>query len=664
MTGQPTFRDRDPERSALDGLLDAVRAGESRVLVLRGEAGMGKSALLDYLVERASGCRVARAAGAEYEMELAYAGLHQLCAPFLELRERLPDPQREALETAFGFRASPPPDRFVVGLAGLGLLSEVTEEQPLVCAVDDVQWLDETSALALAFVARRLLAESVCLVFAMRETSEVRALAGLPELVVGGLGDDDARALLASALPGRLDERVRDRLVAESRGNPLALLEVPRGMTPAELAGGFGLPDVTPVPNLIEQSFLRQLEPLPAETRRLLLTAAAEPAGDVALLWLAAGRLGLKPDAATPAQGAGLIDLGAFVRFRHPLVRSAVYRSAILSDRQQAHRALAEATDPALDPDRRAWHRAQAAGGPDEEVAGELERSADRARARGGVAAAAAFLARAAELTPDSAHRGERALAAAQAKFESAAPEAAQELLALATTCPLDELQQARLARLRAEIQFARRRGSDAPPTLLEAARQLDALDPLLARETYLEALAAALYAGRLYADSGVRRAAEAARAAPAAAQARRSIDCILDGMATRFTEGPSAGAPPLRLALQAFANESLDGHDAIMRWLWLCPVVQEIAIHELWDDDAWYALSTRSVELAREAGALSTLPVALPHLAGVHLHGGEFGAASALIEEAEAIAAATGNIDLPYAARVLVAWRGDGSEV
>src|SRR2546421_1592579 len=269
MTGPPTFRDRDPERSALDRLLDVVRGGESRVLVVRGEAGVGKSALLDHLAERASGCRVARAVGNEYEMELAYAGLHQLCAPMLELRERLPARQREALETAFGLADNPPPDRFVVGLALLGLLSEVAEKQPLVCVVDDAQWLDETSALALAFVARRLLAESVALVFAVREPSELRELTGLPELTLGGLGDDDARALLDSALPGRLDDRVRDRLVAESRGNPLALLEVPRGLSPSELAGGFGLPDVTPLPNLIEQSFLRRLDPLPADTRRL-----------------------------------------------------------------------------------------------------------------------------------------------------------------------------------------------------------------------------------------------------------------------------------------------------------------------------------------------------------------------------------------------------------
>ena len=519
---------------------------------------MGKSALLDYLAERASGCRVARAVGNEYEMELAYAGVHQLCAPMLDLRERLPDPQREALATAFGLSANPPPDRFVVGLAVLGLLSEAAAEQPLVCVVDDAQWLDKTSTLALAFVARRLLAESVGLVFAVRESSEAPQLGGLPELAVGGLGEDDARALLDLALPGPLDDRVRDRLVAESRGNPLALLEVPRGLSPSELAGGFGLPDVTPLPNLIEQSFLRRLDPLPADTRRLLLTAAAEPVGDAALLWRAAAWLGLEADAATPAQAARLIDFGALVRFRHPIVRSAVYRAATLPDRQQAHRALAEATDPASDPDRRAWHRSQAASGADEDVAGDLERSADRARARGGVAAAAAFLERATELTPDAADRGRRALAAAQAKFESAAPQAAQALLAIAETCPLDELQTARLAHLRAQIAFVFERGSDGPRLLVDAAQQLEALDPALARDAYLQALGATMYAGRVGADSHVLKVAEAARAAPATKQQPRSIDLVLDGLARRCTDGPDAGLPALRLALESVRDEAL----------------------------------------------------------------------------------------------------------
>lgn len=659
MTGQPTFRDRDLERGALDGLLDAVRGGESRVLLLRGDAGVGKSALLDYLAERASGCRVARAVGNEYEMELAYAGVHQLCAPMLELRERLPDPQCEALATAFGLSSNPPPDRFVVGLAVLGLLSEAAADQPLVCVVDDAQWLDKTSALALAFVARRLLAESVGLVFAVRESREAPELGGLPELAVGGLGEDDARALLDSALPGPLDDRVRDRLVAESRGNPLALLEVPRGLSPSELAGGFGLPDVTPLPNLIEQSFLRRLDLLPPDTRRLLLTAAAEPIGDAALLWRAAAWLGLEADAATPAQAAGLIDFGALVRFRHPLVRSAVYRAATLPDRQQAHRALAEVTDPASDPDRRAWHRSQAASGADEDAAGELERSADRARACGGVAAAAAFLERAVELTPDPADRGRRALAAAQAKFESGAPQVAQALLAIAETCPLDELQTARLAHLRAQIAFVFERGSGGPRLLVDAARRLEALDPALARDTYLEALGAAMYAGRVDADSGVLKVAQVARAAPAPKQHPRSIDLVLDGLARRCTDGPDAGVPALRRALESVRDEALDGHTEIMRWLLLTPIVQSMTVFELWDDDAFNALATRAVQLARDTGALALLPLTLVYQAGAHVFGGELAAAEALLLEADAISLATGNPSIIYGWLPLVTWRG-----
>jgi DNA-binding CsgD family transcriptional regulator len=656
-----TLRGRDAECAVLDRLLDSSRSGESGALVVRGEPGIGKTALLEYAIDSAPDLRLLRAAGVQSEIELAFAGLHQLCAPTLDRLDRLPDPQREALRVAFGMSGGDAPDRFIVGLAVLSLLSDAAEEQPLLCAVDDAHWLDDESALALAFVARRLFAESVAMVFVTRERSQ--EFTGLPELVLGGLDADDARALLTSGILGLVDEQVRDRVVAETRGNPLALLELPHGVSAAELAGGFGAPDDLPLTDRIEKSFLRRLDALPPETRRLVLTAAAEPVGDLALLWRAAETLGLGADAAEPAQTAGLIELDGRVRFRHPLVRSAIYRAAAVPDRREAHRALAEATDPEADPDRRAWHRAQAAGGPDEEVASELERSADRARARGGVAAAAAFLERAAELTPDSARRGGRALAAAQAKFGSAAGEPALELLAVAEMCPLDDTQRARLARLRAQVLYARRRGSDAPPLLLDAAKQLDALDPALARETYLEALGAALFAGRLYADSGVREAAEAARAAPAAQQPPRSIDLILDGMATRFTEGPGGGVAPLRQALQAFESEALDGHEETMRWLWLCPVVQEMALHELWDDDAWRAISTRAVRLAREAGALTALPVVLPFLAGVHLHAGEFAAGSALVEEAEAITAATGNAGLMYAALVLVAWRGAEAE-
>ena len=659
----PGLLGRQSECEALDRLIAGVRAGQSRVLVVRGEAGVGKTALLEHLAAQASECRIARAAGVESEMELPFAGLHALCAPMLGRLRRLPAPQRGALGTALGLDAGPPPDRFMVGLAVLSLLAEVAEEQPLLCIVDDAQWLDRVSAQTLAFVARRLLAERVGLVFAVREDGRDHQLGGLPELAVEGIGELDARLLLDATIPGLLDERVRDRILAEASGNPLALLELPRGLTPTALAGGFGLPGSMPLISRIEQGFVRQLEPLPGETRQLLLLAAAEPVGDVMLLRRAAELLGIGADEAAPAEAAGLIDIGARVRFRHPLVRSAAYRAASLPDRRDVHRALAEATDPQLDPDRRAWHRAHAAARLDETVADELERSAGRAQARGGIAAAAAFLARAAELTPDAVRRGRRALAAAQAKFESAAPEAALELLAVAELCPLDELQRARLARLRAEIAFALRRGSDAPPLLLDAAAKLVALDPASARETYLEALGAAMYAGRLYADSGVRQAAEAARAAPAPPTAPRSIDLVLDGMATRFTEGPGAGVPPLRLALQAFSNEPLVSHEAVMRWLLLCPVVQSLTVFELWDDDAFHALANRAVRLARDAGALTMLPVTLTYLSGVHLFGGEFAAAAARLQEADAITAATGNVGLVYGRLLLGAWRGSEAE-
>ena len=654
---EPRLRGRRRECEALDLQLQQARAGQSSVLVLRGEAGVGKTALLEYVLEAASGCRIARAAGVESEMELAFAGLHQLCAPMLDRLERLPGPQGNALEVAFGLAKGDPPDRFLVALAVLSLISEVAEDQPLVCLIDDAQWLDQASAQGLAFAARRLLAERVALLFAIREPSDEQPLRGLPQLAVDGIGDADARQLLASAVRGRLDEQVRDRIVAETRGNPLALLELPRGLTPAELAGGFGLPDAQPLASRIENSFHRRLEALPHDTQRLLLTAAAEPAGDAMLLWRAARRLGIGTEAAAPAEQAGLLEVGAHVRFRHPLVRSAAYRAAALPDRQDVHRALAEAIDPEIDPDRRAWHRAQAATGPDEAVAAELERSAGRARARGGVAAAAAFLERATRLTPDSARRGARALAAAQAEFEAAAPDAAYELLVVAERGPLDELERARLIRLRAQIAFARKRGKDAPPLLVDAARRLEAHDAELARETYLEAMAAALFAGRLGRGRGEREVADAARAAAragAAAEQPRAIDLLLEGLTIRYTEGQVASMPALSRALQGFRRTGeLDEADS--RWLWLaCRVAPA-----LWDDDGWHEVTTRAVTLARDAGALTVLPLALTYRAGVHVHAGEFAAAAALIEEADALTQATGNAPLSYTSLVLVAWRG-----
>jgi DNA-binding CsgD family transcriptional regulator len=648
--------DRGRERDVLDQLVGGVRAGQSRVLVLRGEAGIGKTALLRHLAAAAEGCRVTRAAGVESEMELAFAGLHALCAPMLGRLGRLPIPQRDALNTAFGLSAGPPPDRFLVGLAVLSLLADAAEEQPLVCIVDDAQWLDRVSVQTLAFVARRLLAERVGLVFALRASGEEHELEGLPELVIEGLVAADARELLDATIPGPLDPRVRDRILGEAGGNPLALLELPRGGKPIAVAGGFGLPVEMPLTSRIEQGFARQLKPLPAQTRRLLLLAAAEPVGDVPLLWRAADRLGIGPEAAEPAEAAGLVEIGARVRFRHPLVRSAAYRAAPASERREVHQALADATDARLDPDRRAWHRARAADGPDEAVASELERSAGRAQGRGGLSAAAAFLQRAAELTPDPAMRVKRSLAAAQAKLDIADAVSASDLLAAAELGPVDEFQRARLERLRAQIAFASRRGRDAPPLLLEAARRLDPLDAALARETYLEAIASAMFAGRLGAGPDVHEVAEAARASnrvPAPGPADR----LLDALVTRFTEGYAASVEPLSRALRAFGEPDGGGEDR--RWLWLaCRLAQD-----LWDDELWHMLATRGVRVARETGALNLLPNALNYLAVLNVHSGAFGTAAELIAEVDSITQATGIPPLRYAASTLLVARGDQAQ-
>jgi DNA-binding CsgD family transcriptional regulator len=651
---RPRLRGRRSECKTLDRLLADVRAGQSRGLILRGEAGVGKSALLEYLLGRASGCRLASAVGVESEMELPFAGLHQLCAPLLDYLPRLPDPQGDALRTAFGLGTGPPPDRFLVGLAVLSLLAEAAEDRPLICVIDDAQWLDVVSAHTLLFVARRLLAERIALVFAVRDPGNGVELAGLDELVVRGLANGDARALLDSAIVGRVDDRVRHRIIAETRGNPLALLELPRGLTPAELAGGFGLPRPLPLASRIERGFFRRLESLPIDTRRLLVTAAADPVGDATLLWRALERLGIGESAATPAEEAGLIELGALVRFRHPIVRSAAYRAASPDERQRAHRALAEATDPDVDPERRAWHRAHAAVGPDEVVAGELEALAARAQARGGIAAAAAFLARATELTPDPARRGSRALAASQAKFDAGAPGAAFELLTIADFALLDERHRALLARLRAEITFTRTRGKDAVPLLLKAARRLEPVDAALARETYLEALTAAIFAGRLGGSQDLHTVATAVRAAPAAPGPPRAIDLLLDGLATRYTDGYAAGLAPLRQALDAFARGPAPG-DGGLRWLFMAWP----AAHETWDDAVWDELTTRAVSLARESGALMVLPTFLLYRAAVHIYAGEFAAASVLTAEAEAMVEATGTTRWQGTSLLLAAWRG-----
>jgi DNA-binding CsgD family transcriptional regulator len=649
--------DRASERDVLERLVAGVRAGQSRVLVLRGDAGVGKTALLRHLAASAKGCGIARAAGVESEMELPFAGLHALCARMLGRLGHLPGPQRDALSTAFGLSAGPPPDRFLVGLAVLSLLADAAEEQPLVCIVDDAQWLDGVSAQTLAFVARRLLAERLALVFAVRETGDDHVLDGLPDLVIEGLPSDEARLLLDTTIPGPLDERVKARILGEAGGNPLALIELPHGLKPAELAGGFGLPDARPLVSRLEHTFVQRAETLPSDSQLLLLVAAAEPLGDLSLLWRAAELLGIGGDAGRPAEDARLIEMGARVRFPHPLIRSAIYRASDPNDRRDVHLALAESTDPVLDPDRRAWHRAHATATPDEAVAAEMARSADRAQARGGLAAAAAFLKRAAELTPDPAMRVERSLSAAQAELDVADTASAADLLAAAELGPVDDLRRARLERLGAQIAFASRRGRDAPPLLLDAARRLEGLDAEMARDTYLEAMASAMFAGRLGAGPDEREVAEAARGSTRE-QALGAADLLLDALVTRFTDGYAASVAPLSRALRAFAEPDALGEDR--RWLWLaCRLAQD-----LWDDELWQALAARGVRLARDTGALSLLPVMANYLAASCVHSGAFASAAALVDEVDAITHATGLPPLKYAAMMLAATRGDQAQM
>ena len=648
---------RRRERDELDRLIEAVGAGESRALVVRGEPGVGKSALLEYVVEQASGFRVVRAAGVQSEMELAYAGLHQLLASMLDRLAGLPAPQSEALRTAFGLASGRPPDRFFLGLAVLSLLCDVAEEQPLLCVVDDEQWLDRASADVLAFVARRLDRESVGVIFAARTASD--QLAGLPELDVVGLSEADARALLDSILTAPLDPRVREQIVDETRGIPLAMLEVLRDVTPAELAGGFGLAGGGPASGSVEETFRRRIDALPSDSRRLLQLAAADPVGDPLLVWRAAERLGISTDAATAPAQDGLLELGARVRFRHPLVRSAAYWSSSLQERQEVHRALAEVTDPEIDPDRHAWHRAHAAAGPDEDIAEELDRSAARAQARGGLAAAAAFLERSAQLTLEPARRADRLLAAVQAMRDAGAFETALGLLAALETAQLGPYSTAEAEHVRGQIALEQQRGSDAARLLLGAAGRLTPFHAPLARETHLEALVAALWAGDLGRPGGVLAAAEAARAAPAGPEQPRALDVVLDALSIRLTEGYEAAAPLLTRALELLLAEDMRS-DMVGRSLWLTAsrASQAIAI-ELWDADAVHTLATRQLKVAREAGALVQLRLALNFLGGTLVYSGELSTAELLFDEDRLVAEATGNQPVLYNDVLVAVWRG-----
>jgi DNA-binding CsgD family transcriptional regulator len=643
--------DRLAESRQLDRLLVDARSGTSGTVVIRGEAGVGKTALVEDLLARASGCRIVRVSGVESEMELPFAGLHLLCAPFRDSLDRLPIPQQDALRSAFGERVGDPPDRFLVGLAVLSLLSEVAESQPLVCLIDDAQWFDRASAQVIGFVARRLAAEAIVIILAVREPYEATDFAGLPELGLGPLGERDARAVLESAIAGRLDASVRDRIVAEARGNPLALLELPRAWTPAAIAGGFGSPGGTSVSSRIEESFRRRLTPLPDDTRRLLLLAAADPVGDPGTIWAAADRMGIPADAASAAVAAGLLDPGHELRFRHPVVRTVVYQDAPIDDRRLVHGSLADVTDAEADPDRRVWHLATATAGFDEVVALELERSASRAQARGGIAAAAAFLARAVDLTRDRALRATRALAAANASLQAGALDAALGLVATAEAASTSEDQLAQVDLLRGRVAMASF-GSDAAELLLRAARRLETLDLELARHTYLLAWGGTTVTGqddvRVEISQAVRSLPRADRPGP--------LDLLLDGVTLLTLEGPRAAIPRLQRAAEATVELPLED---ILDWGWAAVT----ASFFVWDEELQRATSERQISLLREAGALAHLPIVLSGLGVATAWTGDLAGAAVLIAEGQTVAAATGTQIAPYTALRIAALRGRESD-
>ena len=651
----PVFRGRSSERGVLDRLLDTARAGESGVLVIHGEPGIGKTSLLRHAARQAAGFRVIQIAGNEAEMELAFAGLHQLCAPFLDVLDALPEPQRDALAIAFGLSAGPAPDQFLVALATLSLLSHVAEDRPLLCLVDDAHWLDRASAQALGFVARRLQADSVALLLVRREDEVVPALAGLPELSVRGLDDEEARALLASVIPVRLDERVRDRIVSETHGNPLALLELARHVDVGQLAGGFALPDAGDVRSQIEDEYRRRVSMLPEPTQRLMLLAAADPVGDAILIWRAAQALGIEPGEAGPAESEHLLEIDTHVRFHHPLVRSAVYRAASVADRQTVHGALALATDPESDPDRRSWHRAHATTPPNEDVARELGECATTAERRGGTAAAAAFLERAVVFTPDPADRASRALAAAGAKLAAGDFAATESMLAAAELGPLDELSRVRVELTRGRIAFDVSRGNDAPALLLNAARRLEGLDPGLAWDTYLEALIASVYVGGLASDADAAAVARAALETPLIGKdPLRARLLAVQGLAVRLAHGYTAAAPTLSEAIRT----ALEGEPR-MDWL---SVAQTLAAMDLWDADAWLELASRQLEIARSTGTLVLLPHALDYLAGYHVQAGNLSRVAELMAESAALQVGMKSWSLPYMPLRIAALRGQAS--
>jgi DNA-binding CsgD family transcriptional regulator len=657
--------DRLEERAALDRLLDDMESARSGTLVLVGAPGAGKTALLDYAADTAAPeTRIIRIAAVESELGLAFAGLHQLLLPFLLRIGLLPLPQRRALRSALGLSAGSTPDRFLIGLAVLTLLSEEAVERSLLMIVDDAHWLDEETTHVLAFVARRLEAERIGLLFTVRDDSPRPVpFESLPTLEVGGLPQAAARELLENVAGLHVDDRVSERIVAATGGNPLALVELSNELSAAHLVGSAPLPDPLPITRQLEERFGRRVVSLPPDTQQLLLLAAADPTGDPRLLWQAANELGIGTDAAAAAESEGLILLEPTVAFRHPLIRSAVYAGASPADRRKAHAALAASTDLKTDPDRRAWHRALATVGPNEPVADELERGASRARVRGGHVASAAFLERAAALTPDADRRAERLLAAAEAEVMGGAPRRAGELLDEAAPRLLTPLSRARAMRLRGDIAYAIGHAFTAAEFYLPAARALEPLDERLARETLLEALRAATLAGH---SDGVDGTVEIARAARAAA--KRSTreptvaDLLLEGFSARVIAPSAEAARPLRRAVELLRGDAVDD-DTRLRWLG----VGWVAASELLEEEARDTLAKQWARLAREQGALTRLSQALTVLGISEAWAGHLDRSDACFAERREIDMAiglTGAASRAYPHQVIVlAWRGREAE-
>jgi DNA-binding CsgD family transcriptional regulator len=656
---EETLRGRGRECAQIDALTQNASRGTGGSLIFRGEAGIGKTTLLDYAAAGRPGFHVARISGVESEVELPYAALHQLCGKMLHLADRLPAPQADALGIALGQQSGEVPDRFHVSLALLGLLSEAAREQPMLCLIDDAQWIDQPSLFALGFAARRVDADSLAFVFTTRES--ISSMAGIYEVSVEGLPDTEARELLASVVPGQLDERVRDQIIAETRGNPLALLELPHGLNREELAGGFGFPKPAALSSRLEEGFLRRVRGLPPPTQLLLLLSAAEPLGDPGLLRRAGRDLGITDRDSVAAEAEGLFQIRARATFRHPLVRSAIYRAAPEDERHRVHRALADATDPDADPDRRVWHRAHATSGPDDVLANELERSASRAQGRGGPSAAAVFLERAAALASDRVRRATLIISSAELHYDAGSYRAASDLLTGVNVEPLAEFHQVRVERLQSRLLLGTQASSAASRQLMQAARRFESHDIEVACDTYLDAFVAASTVGASSVGDTWLELAQSIRALPALGESARATDVLLAGLAMQVTDGYAAGIPLLQRALRMLLDDPRSVQERSSRdkggLLWFgCRVAANI-----WDQELLFQLANRMLSSARTSASVTLRAQIASDAAHVALLKGDLSLSRTLSDETTVMRTAAGLP--PWFMRqgplALAAWQG-----